>query len=75
MKFYFVSLLLGSWQFSASGQNVFIGLDTSRKRVNERDGLFTLCANVLRSTINDYSTNVSVIYQDRGAVGKIIKDH
>ena len=74
MKFYFVSLLLGSWQFSASGQNVFIGLDPSRKTVNERDELFTLCAKVVRSTINDYSTTVSVIYQDRSALGEIIKN-
>ena len=69
MQFYSVVSLLGVFEL-CTAQDVVIGLDSARKTVNEQSENFTICANVLSSISSSYSINVSVIYQDRSAVGK-----
>ena len=66
----YVVPLLGAFQLSIS-QDVTIGLVSARETVNEGDEYLTLCTRVMGSTVSSYNANVSVVYQDRSAVGKI----
>ena len=68
---FIVSLLTGSLQLYAAEQNVVIGLDITRKTTNEGNGPLKLCAWARQNSINEYSKQISVIYEDRSAVGKI----
>ena len=48
-----------------------IGLEETSIIVNEPDGSVTLCAGVTHSTSSNYEINITVIYQDRNAVGRM----
>ena len=48
-----------------------IGLDQIVRTVNEPDGPVRLCASVMASTSSNYEINITVIYQDRSATGRI----
>ena len=50
-----------------------IGLEQTIRTVNEPDGPVRLCASVMASTSSNYEINITVIYQDRSATGRIFQ--
>ena len=56
---------------SSAQETLTIGMENQfGTRVNERDGQMTVCASVMGTQPQSYAANVSILYQNRSAMGK-----
>ncbi len=67
-RFLLSSLLISNLTLCMS--QVTIGFEQSRTIVSEGAGEVMACARVMGSPPSQYAVNISIVYEDRGAISK-----